>query len=327
MITFHLPNFRCKVSDITLDCNGNVVISDKKSSRYFYAESPQKAEELLQKDLSLHVHEVEPCDFVKDWKDAVEGKRKEVAEAIAGNKKPPFTPLWTDLKEHLITLFSRKCGYCEARFTPTSFGDVEHFRPKGRVDEDKNHKGYYWLAYEPTNYLPACQICNEAAKRDHFPIAGTRAYSENDPLDDEEPLLINPYRDAFEDHLEFIPSTHPIGPVEPGKPPALPGGVIGKTKKGRESIRNLGIYRELIREARADEMGHARINLKHVYIKFIVDIDPPGWEDFKHSLQEYLSEDRPFRTAVYYEMRECLVNLNAPEEWVRKVFVEVGFHA
>jgi hypothetical protein len=328
MIEFHLPNFRCLVSEIKLDNNGNAMISGKKSTGYCYAESQAKAEEQLKKYMSIHVYKVEPCNFMEDWKGKVDSIRKEVVEAIADNKKPPYPRVWGDLKEHLITLFYGKCGYCEAQFISVSFGDVEHYRPKGRVNEDKKHKGYYWLAYEPTNYLPACTICNEAAKRDHFPIAGTRAYSEKDPLDDEEPLLINPYHDAFEDHLEFLPSTHPTLPQEPGKPQVRPGGVKGKTPKGLNSISKLELYRASICDQRQREMLYARLDIKQASIKLVqAGGDKPAWDEFARSLQNFLSEDRPFRTAVYYELREFLNKMNWEEETVKNSFAELGFHA
>jgi len=331
MIEFHLPNYRCQLSLKKVDEIGNEVIEDKtKSWGYCYAESPEKAEELLKKYtfLPIHVHKVEPCDFVNDWKKKVDSRRKEVAEAIAENKKPTFPSAWGDLKEFLITLFHGKCGYCEEQFISVTFGDVEHYRPKGRVDEDKKHKGYYWLAYEPTNYLPACQICNEAVKRDHFPIAGKRAYAETDPLDNEDPLLINPYRDAFEDHLEFIPSTHPTERKEPGTPPERPGGVKGKTPKGLHSISVLGLYRDSICDQRYRQMLHARQDIKQAVIKLALsDGDKPAWDEFALSLQNFLSEDRPFRTAVYYELREYLQKLKWSEEDVKEIFVSLGFHA
>ncbi len=330
MIQFNLPNYSCRLSPERMDATGNTVIDDKnKFLGYCYAESPEDAEALLKKYTSvpIHVHKVEQCNFESEWKKKVENKRKEVAEAIAGNKNPSFPAVWSDLKEHLIVLFHGKCGYCEAQFISVSFGDVEHFRPKGRVDEDKNHKGYYWLAYEPTNYLPACQICNEAIKRDHFPIEGIRAYSEADPLEDEKPLLINPYRDAFEDHLEFFPSTHPER-KEPGMPAEFPGGVKGKTLKGGHSISALGLYRSCICDHRLREMLYALKDIKDAYRKLAdSNLDKPAWDEFTRSLQMFLSEERPFRTAAYYEMREYLRKLRWPEEDIKEMFVSLGFHA
>jgi hypothetical protein len=326
MIQFRLPNFRCQVSDIGQDDKGNATISSTKYWRYCYAESAEKLEDLMKKSLTIHVHKIEPYNFAEDWKKKVESKKREVAAAIAGNKKPAFPPAWGDLKDHLITLFFGKCGYCEAPFAAVSFGDVEHYRPKGKVDEDKKHKGYYWLAYEPTNYLPACQICNEAVKKDHFPIKGTRAYSENDPLGNEDPLLINPYLDAYEEHLEFLPSSHEISPGGPGEPTVGPGSVKGKTDRGKTSISKLGLYRGAIRDLRLIEMSHARKDIKAAYEDNLLRPANPDWDGFKRSLENYLSEDRPFRTAAFYEMRDWLIKMKWQQNDVRAIFFALGFH-
>jgi hypothetical protein len=223
------------------------------------------------------------------------------------------------LKAHLIDVFHGKCGYCEARFTPTSFGDVEHYRPKGRVSEDKNHKGYYWLAYKPTNYLPACQLCNEPAKRDHFPIEGTRACSEMDVLDDERPLLIDPYKDRYEQHLEFLPSTF-LSPS--GTPPRLPGDVRARTKKGDYTVSTMELYREPIRQARQQEMMAASSGIQLAFFNLVTT---RNWDQFIESLQKYLSVDRQFRTAVYYEFREFLIQMKLWDQ-LKPVFTELGLH-
>ena len=68
---------------------------------------------------------------------------------------------WSTAKDNLIEESLRKCGYCESKFTTTSFGDVEHFRPKSK---------YWWLAYEYFNYIAACAICNRKFKKANFKI-------------------------------------------------------------------------------------------------------------------------------------------------------------
>ena len=98
-------------------------------------------------------------------------------------------PIWSELKKFLLkNVFQGKCAYCES---PLEFdrymGDAEHFRPKGQVtvkDHDKkkrvqcvpydgaafDHPGYFWLAYDWRNLLPACSPCNSAeGKSDQFP--------------------------------------------------------------------------------------------------------------------------------------------------------------
>lgn len=321
MIEFKLPNFRVRVSEITKDVSGNEVISAEKDWRYCYAADKDQAIALIKWDRYVYVHEdtIEAFHFSPAWEEDVKDILTTVANAIAANQDPKFPSKWSKLKAHLIDIFHGKCGYCEARFTPISFGDVEHYRPKGRVSEDKDHKGYYWLAYNPTNYLPACQLCNGPAKRDHFPIEGTRARSEADVLDDEKPLLIDPYKDCYEEHLEFLPSTY-VSP--PGTPPRLPADVIGKTKKGRYTISTLEIYREPIRQARQQEMMAA---VQAIQLAFINHILEPNWDKFIQSLQKHLSEDTQFRTAVYYELRDFLTQRNFWDQ-LKPVFIELGFH-
>lgn len=121
------------------------------------------------------------------------------------------------VRRALEKLFHRKCAYCETPIT-TGF-DVEHFRPKGRVAEDANHPGYYWLAYAWENLLPACAQCNQrrkdpptwddpstgpsAGKLDQFPLedGSFRASEPSHNLADERPLLLNPCVDNPEEHF------------------------------------------------------------------------------------------------------------------------------
>lgn len=139
-------------------------------------------------------------------------------------------------------LFHDKCGYCEHRIVRFD-QNVDHYRPKGHVDEQTGHPGYYWLAYEWTNLIPACTACNQkrgerleypnigrfptTGKADSFPLIdeSVRAWSPSDDLTLEEPLLLNPTIDFPEEHLSFYPN----------------GEAYGKTPRGEETIRILGL--------------------------------------------------------------------------------------
>lgn len=61
------------------------------------------------------------------------------------------------IKTQLRTDQHRKCAYCETKFTHSSPGDVEHYRPKAgyqqAVTEPLRGPGYYWLGYEWSNLL------------------------------------------------------------------------------------------------------------------------------------------------------------------------------
>ena len=120
-------------------------------------------------------------------------------------------------------LFDGKCAYCGVDITGADW-DVEHFRPKGRVQERSDHPGYYWLTYVWSNLYAACQYCNQrrrdkptwedptvgpsAGKLDQFPLAdeSTRAMKPGDDLSAENRLLIDPCEDDPEDYLRYEPT-------------------------------------------------------------------------------------------------------------------------
>lgn len=64
------------------------------------------------------------------------------------------------IKAELDKLFHGKCAYCERFFASGAPVDVEHYRPKGGVEGDTTHRGYWWLAMEWSNLLPSCIDCN-----------------------------------------------------------------------------------------------------------------------------------------------------------------------
>ncbi len=71
--------------------------------------------------------------------------------------------VWGKSKAQLLKESSKKCAYCEAPMRVVAYGDVEHYRPKSV---------YWWLAYCYENYLASCTLCNQAFKKDFFPING-----------------------------------------------------------------------------------------------------------------------------------------------------------
>lgn len=70
------------------------------------------------------------------------------------------------LKRALTVLFHGKCAYCESRYAGSQPMDVEHWRPKGKVDAaNGEYPGYYWLAATWANLLPSCIDCNRSRKQ------------------------------------------------------------------------------------------------------------------------------------------------------------------
>jgi uncharacterized protein (TIGR02646 family) len=123
------------------------------------------------------------------------------------------------LNDNTAGPFYRKCAYCEGNIESEN-GEIDHFRPKGRVSDNDykpipNHHGYYWLAYDWKNLLPSCTKCNQKrkwdkvkgqftfGKKDLFPLKNedSRVFKPTDNLLNEEPLLINPLEENPETHL------------------------------------------------------------------------------------------------------------------------------
>jgi len=111
--------------------------------------------------------------------------------------------IWGAAKQELSNLSNGKCWYCESRQVRSN-KDVDHFRPKNGVIEDAAHPGYWWLAFEQTNYRFSCNYCNShhtddrtgvtGGKQDHFPLlpGSTRAMTATANLNLEFPELLDP---------------------------------------------------------------------------------------------------------------------------------------
>lgn len=135
-------------------------------------------------------------------------------------KKFPFEAYKKDdIKESLEKTFQKKCSYCESRYSNVCPVDIEHYRPKGAIMEGKKNAkpGYYWLAADWKNLLPACPNCNRrqyhtmhdasrklTGKGNHFPIANPdmRAKKSGEERN-EKRLLIHPCEDDPRKHIEF----------------------------------------------------------------------------------------------------------------------------
>jgi len=160
------------------------------------------------------------------------GLLKAQREILKGNaeKHEWDSSIWGKSKAQLLKESANKCAYCEAPLKAVAYGDVEHYRPKSI---------YWWLAYNYENYLASCTLCNQAFKKDHFPLLEdkkklkgptiTKATSDSkinsmaakincDPLIDSEgmtysdflalhrqenALLVNPYYDDPEELFEY----------------------------------------------------------------------------------------------------------------------------
>jgi uncharacterized protein (TIGR02646 family) len=260
-VAFEPPRFECEVEDL----GGNWLVELHAAADEHALRSALEAR--VARGGLKAVHSVKAYDFETRWRARA---RAATQRAIAARSKPvdaeaavsaspgdkprkPFefeSRIWSELKDHLLRLFHHKCAYCEAYFDHVDFGDVEHYRPKKRVEGEPTHPGYYWMAYDERNLLPSCKLCNQArGKMNQFPVAGTRAVRPEDDLHAEEALLLNPYQDDPAEHLHFVPR---LGTVAAKSRDGQP------SPKGVESWRAYNLNRERLIEFRRREQQNVR---------------------------------------------------------------------
>ena len=207
------------------------------------------------------------------WFDAAQAALTHLRSQYRPGLPPPLNAeLYSRAKPFLLEVFHNKCAYCESAISNAQPGDVEHYRPKGRIrdldgsvirvrinDEEMDHPGYWWLSYDWENLLPSCADCNRpryhpdrstlAGKGDLFPVEGSRAVDPDDKLVLEHPLLLDPT------HEEFDPAKHfdllPNGWIQP------------KTKEAQTTCEILGLnIRENLVKARVSAYRSAKCILK-----------------------------------------------------------------
>ena len=188
----------------------------------------------------------------KEWKkwraDAKAGHKDLLKELRQTGTFGVKESLYKRMKEELRQLYHGKCAYCESPLLVSSWDQLDHFRPKNEVlDEHKRpicinragkpHPGYYWLAYEWTNLLPSCAVCNQR-KGAIFPVLPRSAHAKQAGQESgEKPIFLHPAKDDPADHFEYMPTT---------------GWIKSKSPRGEVCIRLLDLNRgPLVDERRA----------------------------------------------------------------------------
>ncbi len=146
----------------------------------------EKVEEARQAALADHTS----ADLVR------EAMKRARSRAVNAKSK-----IWSDVGKVLRKIMHDKCWYCETYETRSDL-PIDHFRPKNRVAECKEHEGYWWLAFDWRNYRFSCTFCNSrrnfeessGGKQDQFPLVNPegRAWNPEDDLGKEKPFLLDP---------------------------------------------------------------------------------------------------------------------------------------
>lgn len=287
-IVFVEPNFRYQYRALRWDA--------EQQPRIEVAFALARDEDELRRDLQRLRREavaIEEYDF-SEWRHRA---AVATAAAIAGHQQGEVefdSSIWSCIKTYLFTLFNGKCAYCETCVGVSCPGDVEHYRPKRKVEEAGDHPGYYWLAYDISNLFPCCEHCNcYRGKRNHFPIEGVRCSGPDSDtsLDLEKPLLLNPYVDRdIEDHIQFW--TPKLG----GEDKLLAGTIRGKTTKGMCSVKVYNLDREHLIDDRAkaqnDALAALRLALAQGDVKFLKRLETfcKGRCEYSAAVKAYVND-------------------------------------
>lgn len=208
-----------------------------------------------------------PADLDGDESLAARELRSNLPHAKQGRKEKLSFNVYREqaVLAALVALFRRKCAYCEG---DDGAGDIEHFRPKGRIwvweisrgNATGKRKyltglGYWWLAADWNNLLLACGHCNSQrrhemidgsyqvlGKSDYFPVEDERKRARSPAsLRNEKPLLLNPCRDDPSKHLAFS-DDGAIHPIHSGK----------RARRAKVTIDGYGLNRLALLQARAN---------------------------------------------------------------------------
>jgi uncharacterized protein (TIGR02646 family) len=146
------------------------------------------------------------------WQEKADSLNAKLKTATSDTEKAKImdeNPIWRELFIPLSQLSHGKCWYSEALDT-MSDRDVDHFRPKNEAQNVDNIprgdvEGYWWLAYDWTNYRFSSQYSNQrrkdkfdkkrntGGKGEFFPLfKGSFIAKSKNKFQDEQIMLLDP---------------------------------------------------------------------------------------------------------------------------------------
>jgi uncharacterized protein (TIGR02646 family) len=203
-----------------------------------------------------------------DWHGRFEEARRRNPELTAGQ-------FWSSVRaqvradaQALYAAFHGKCAYCEAKMAHVSSPHVEHYRPKNKFPD---------RVFDWQNWLLSCGRCNDR-KWAHFPDC------------DGQPCLLDPTAEDPSMHLDFSGAR-----------------VLGKTHRGEETIKLVGLDRSPLEDERA--LWLMKINL----LLLLLCCVPEASAEARELLIWAMQADAPYAAMTRCYLRQKTPRLADPE--------------
>lgn len=196
-------------------------------------------------------------------------------EARRRNPELTASQFWSSIRaqvradaQALYAAFHGKCAYCEAKMAHVSSPHVEHYRPKNKFPD---------RVFDWQNWLLSCGRCNDK-KWAHFPDC------------DGQPCLLDPTAEDPSMHLDFSGAR-----------------VLGKTHRGEETIKLVGLDRSPLEDERA--LWLMKINL----LLLLLCCVPEASTEAREFLVWAMQADAPYTAMARCYLRQKTPRLADPE--------------
>lgn len=249
-------------------------------------------------------------DVMKNWLSEAAKKISDVNALSTHDKRKEYfknNNIWTDLKPYFKLVYGKVCWYSETDLSG-EYGDIDHFRPKS-VSMDAQKKiilsdGYWWLAYDYTNYRLSCTVSNrpsgnDVGKRNYFPLRDVRnALRPKDDITKEEPVLLDPC---------CLHDTRLMGYSADGEPIPLTND-LWEIKRVDFSIKAYNLREFNTARKRIHGNCHIVVKLLDQALSNIDDVE--NNQDIGEcisTMKEYVSLGTPYSSVAYFYLMEEII--------------------
>jgi uncharacterized protein (TIGR02646 family) len=152
----------------------------------------------------IDIHNHPPPD---DWQDRADVLTIQLLAATTSRERAALIDanedIWKEIKQHFCDVRKRKCWYSES-INDFAHCHVDHFRPKIKaLDENGiDRGGYWWLAFEWTNYRYSGPAGN-VRKKDFFQVNHNKADAPGDSIENEDIRFLDPTEPSDPQKLKY----------------------------------------------------------------------------------------------------------------------------